>query len=168
MCKNRDRIFTKTLLAVYCLLLVWIVLLKIGAPADLRYLACERSINLVPFHYDVETGTHFGEVLLNVLVFIPFGLLLGMLGIRAWKAILLGSALSLTFEALQYVLSIGASDVTDLIMNTVGTAIGVFSYLLLCRIFKRKERLDRTLNAAACAGIVLFAGFVALLLIANR
>ena len=167
MNNRRNNIFTIVLLSVYGLILVWIVLLKASTVAELRYLPCERTLNLVPFHYDVEVGTHFEEVVLNALVFVPLGLYLCMLGMKARKAILLGLCLSFVFEALQYALSIGAADVTDLLMNTFGTALGVVLYLLLRRICKRPERLNRVLNVVMCAGTALFLFAAAVLLIAN-
>ena len=167
MNNRRNNIFAIVLLSVYGLILVWIVLLKTSTFAELQYLPCERTLNLVPFHYDVEVGTHFEEVVLNVLVFVPIGLYLSMLGMKAWKAILLGFCLSLLFEALQYILSIGAADVTDLLMNTLGTAIGAGFYLLLRRISKRPDRLNIVLNVVMCIGTALFLLAAAALLIAN-
>ena len=167
MNSKRNNIFTIVLLSVYGLILVWIVLLKASTVEELKYLPCERTLNLVPFHYDVEVGTHFEEVVLNALVFVPLGLYLCMLSMKTWKAILLGFCLSLLFEALQFALSIGAADVTDLLMNTLGTAIGAGLYLLLRRIAKDADRLDRALNIVMCVGTALFLLAAAVLLIAN-
>ncbi len=167
MNSKRNNIFTIVLLSVYGLILVWIVLLKASTVAELRYLPCERTLNLVPFHYDVEVGTHVEEVVLNALVFVPLGLYLSMLGMKPWKAILLGLCLSFAFEALQYAFSIGAADVTDIIMNTLGTVIGVGFHLFLRRIVKDADRLDRTLNIVMCVGTTLFLLAAAGLLIAN-
>ena len=167
MNNRRNNIFTIVLLSVYGLILFWIVLLKASTVAELPYLPCERTLNLVPFHYDVEVGTHFEEVVLNALVFMPFGLYLVMLGMKAWKAILLGFCLSLLFEALQYVLSIGAADVTDIIMNTLGTAIGTGLYLLLRRMCRNAERMNAVLNVVMGIGTALFLLAAAVLLIAN-
>jgi glycopeptide antibiotics resistance protein len=164
---RKNRIFTVVLLCVYAVLLVWIVLLKLSAPADLKYLRCERSLNLIPFHYGTEVGTHLDEVILNVLVFIPLGLYCGMLGRKAWKAILIGFGVSLAFEAVQYAFAIGAADVTDLISNTAGTAIGVCIYLILHRVCRRTDRLYRVLNIVLCIGTALFVGAAAFLLLAN-
>lgn len=164
---KNSRIFTIVLLSVYGLILVWIVLLKTSTVAELKYLPCERTLNLIPFHYDVEVGTHVEEVVLNALVFVPLGLYASMLGMKAWKAILLGFCVSLLFEALQYALSIGAADVTDLLMNTLGTAIGVGFYLLLRRMCKRPDRLNTVLNIIMCVGTALFLLAAAVLLIAN-
>ena len=167
MNSKRNNIFTIVLLSVYGLILVWIVLLKASTPAELKYLPCERTLNLVPFHYDVEVGTHFEEVVLNALVFVPFGLYLAMLGMKPWKAILLGFGVSVLFEALQYAFSIGAADVTDLLMNTLGTAIGAGLYLLLRRVCRNAERLNAVLNIVMCVGTALFLLAAAVLLIAN-
>lgn len=164
---KRNKVFTIILLCVYALILIWIVLLKASTFAELKYLSCERTLNLIPFHYDVEVGTHVEEVVLNALVFVPLGLYLCMLGMKAWKAIMIGLCFSFVFEALQYALSIGAADVTDLLMNTLGTALGVGVYLLLRRICKRPERLNKVLNIVMCVGTALFLLAAAVLLIAN-
>ena len=167
MNSKRNNIFTVALLSVYGLILIWIVLLKALTLAEFIYLPCDRTLNLIPFHYDVEVGTHFEEVALNALVFVPFGLYLAMLGMKAWKAILAGFAVSLLFEALQYVLAIGAADVTDLLMNTFGTAIGAGFYLLLHHACARSDRLNAVLNIVMCVGTALFLLAAAVLLIAN-
>ena len=52
-------------------------------------------------------------------------------------------------------------------MNTLGTVIGVGFYLLLRRIVKDADRLDRTLNIVMCVGTCLFLLAAAVLLIAN-
>lgn len=168
MNSKQNRNFTIILLCMYGLILTWIVLLKASPVSELRYLPCERTLNLIPFHYDTEVGTHLEEVVLNVLVFVPLGLFLVMLGMKAWKAILIGLCLSFVFETLQFALAIGAADVTDLITNTAGTAIGACAYLPLRRVCKRTDRLNRTLNAILCSATVLFLILAAFLLIANR
>lgn len=168
MSSKQNRIFTTVLLSVYVLILAWIVLLKLSAIGEWKYLFCERSLNLIPFYYENEVGSHLEEVVLNVFIFVPFGMYLTMLGSDAWKAILIGFGLSLLFEAVQYVCTIGAADVTDLLMNTLGTAIGVGGYLLLRKLCRRSERLNTVLNVITCVAIVLFLLAAAVLLIANR
>ena len=164
---RKDRIFTVVLFAVYALILVWIVLLKTSTVSELKDLRCERSLNFIPFHYETEVGTHFAEIVLNVLVFVPLGLYLSMFGVKAWQAIAIGFAVSLAFEAAQYALAIGAADVTDLLTNTAGTAIGVGLYRLLCRMCRQTDRLNRALNIVLCVGTALFLGAAIFLLAAN-
>ncbi len=167
MINKKDRVFTIVLLSVYGLILLWIVLFKASSFADLNYLPCERSLNLIPFHYDTEVSAHWNEVLLNVAVFVPLGLYLGMLGVRAWKTILIGFAVSLFLETAQYIFAIGAADMTDLFTNTAGTTLGACIYLLLRRVFKRTDRLHRVLNILLCAGTVLFLGLAVFLIAVN-
>lgn len=69
------------------------------------------------------------DVIGNVVVFVPIGLgLAGMLTgtdrRRLWTAVALGFALSLTIEAIQSTIPTRATDIDDLIFNTLGTAIG--------------------------------------------
>ena len=74
------------------------------------------------------------EMLSNVVVFIPFGFFLsefmsaGANRLRAWHrfgfSVLFGFGLSLCVECLQLVFHVGVFEFTDLVMNTVGTAIG--------------------------------------------
>ncbi len=47
------------------------------------------------------------------------------------KIIFLGFILSFTLETMQFILNIGASDITDIITNTTGTIVGLFLYFIL-------------------------------------
>lgn len=159
---------TLVLAIIYLVTLVWIVLFKTVEPWKIGELDRMRRINLIPFTYDTEAPFHLSEVLLNVAVFVPFGVLLTMLGVRPAPTVALGAGFSLIMESLQYALRIGASDVTDLITNTAGTAFGVGAYLLLSRIVRDREKLRRAVVIVgfACAGV--FFAFAAVLFLANR
>ena len=161
---------TKIIFGIYCLLLIWIVLFKVAFNLDdVRALVSARSINLIPFYYSCtgEFSALRRETLLNVLVFLPFGLYLKMLNKPAGKAILLGFAVSLFFEIVQIALAIGAGDITDLIANTFGTAVGAWAYMLARKVFKTKKKLDRTINVLALIALVLFFAMAALLIVGN-
>lgn len=158
------------LFGVYIFLLVWIILLKMGVSiGELDHI---RSINLIPFHYDNETNTayHVREVVENVLVFVPFGIYLSMIVTKmpAWKRILLMGGVSLGLEVMQYVLAVGCSDITDVITNTCGGALGVGFYWLLLKMFKNKRVVDGVITALAGVATVAFVGLVSVILIANR
>ena len=45
---------------------------------------------------------------------------------------------SLFFETVQFVFAIGASDITDLLANTLGGVIGMGVFFILSKIFKAK------------------------------
>ena len=71
------------------------------------------------------------ENIMNVVVFIPVGVLLGSMfqGSRFkmtwWKALLIGCSISITIEALQFCCMKGFSELDDVMHNTVGCLIGV-------------------------------------------
>ncbi len=125
---------TVVLLILYLFVLVWIILFKFSF--DLVSLPHLRSVNLIPF------AESFGrsEILNNGIVFIPYGVLLSMLRID-WS---FGQKIcpifltSLALEVLQYMFYIGASDITDLILNTAGGVVGIALVSVLFRIFHEK------------------------------
>ncbi len=117
------------------------------------------EINLVPFSAASIDLTGYG---LNVLLFVPLGFLLPFLWesydslARAGAA---GFLLSLLVEVSQ-LLNIRATDVDDLILNTLGTVFGLLFFRLYLRIIKLTARVpgsDRCRSKAF--------GFVALLFV---
>ena len=67
------------------------------------------------------------ENIMNVIVFIPVGLLLGswFMVKGSWAiALLIGCSISLTIESLQFLFIKGFSEVDDVMHNTVGCLIG--------------------------------------------
>ena len=79
------------------------------------------------------------DIFLNILMFIPFGFLLGGKG---WKAVLFGSLLSACIELIQYIAVLGYCEANDVLNNTIGCGLGV----LLCTwsdlmILKKWEEL---------------------------
>ena len=121
----------------YLVLLVWIVLWKLGVP----YVGggALREIKLIPF----VAGSGFGasnplEVLVNIVLFVPFGAYLGFLrpSWRWWTTVGVIAASSLLLEVTQYVLAIGSSDISDVISNTAGGLAGLG---LLARVGSRLQ-----------------------------
>lgn len=70
------------------------------------------------------------ENIMNVVVFIPVGLLLGIAfkQMTWWKAILIGCSISVSIEALQFFFMRGFSEVDDVIHNSMGCLIGYGEY----------------------------------------
>ena len=66
------------------------------------------------------------ENIMNVIVFIPIGLLLGIVfkQMTWWKVLLIGCSISVTIEALQFWFMKGFSEVDDVMHNTVGGLAG--------------------------------------------
>lgn len=70
-------------------------------------------------------------IILNILLFVPFGYLLPLIWHKAdrwWRILLLGFSASLIIELLQLVTRLGYADVDDLINNTFGAMIGWIIY----------------------------------------
>lgn len=91
-------------------------------------------LNLIPF----STGIHISSIL-NIIFFVPFGLLLTTLWQRFRKflpTVFLGFLFSLIIEVGQ-LFTIRATDVDDLIMNTLGTILGFILFKILSIIFKK-------------------------------
>lgn len=70
------------------------------------------------------------DVVGNVVVFVPIGFTLaGTLSARSvkrpfWGAVVTGSLLSFAIETIQFQMATRATDIDDLLFNTLGTAIG--------------------------------------------
>ena len=112
------------LFVVYLALLVWTVLWKLEVP----WVGGDRMVKLVPFVATDGAGASAPlEVVVNLLLFVPFGLYLGLLvPARRWWAlagVVAGSSLAL--EVGQYVLAVGRSDTTDVVVNTAGGLVGL-------------------------------------------
>jgi glycopeptide antibiotics resistance protein len=90
--------------------------------------AARRIIKLVPFAPSAGAGaSRPSEVVVNLVLFIPFGVYLGLLAPSWpwWKVTGVVAGASLTLEVAQYVLAVGSSDVTDLVVNTAGGLAGI-------------------------------------------
>ena len=68
------------------------------------------------------------ENIMNVVVFIPVGLLLDIAfkQMTWWKVLLIGCGISVTIESHQFFFMKGFSEVDDVMHNTVGCVIGRF------------------------------------------
>lgn len=161
---KKEQRLTGILLGIYLILLTWLILFKLQLP--LGGWVPYRSLNLIPFGASliVNGAVDVQEILYNGLVFLPFGLYLGMLQpCRSWwKNLLVMAGVSLAYETLQYLLAIGASDITDLLMNTAGGAVGLLVFSAL--FHAAGEKGIPVLNRTALVGTVLVVAGVSLLL----
>lgn len=93
----------------------------------------------------------------NIVAFIPLGVMLGVnfkqVGFRYKIAVIF--AVSLAVETIQFALAIGVTDVTDMIMNTLGGFIGLAVY----------DVLSKRTNGSYLDRCILVAGTVILLAI---
>jgi glycopeptide antibiotics resistance protein len=146
---TRGRGWLVALFVVYLVMLAWIVLWKLELP----YVGdgALRHIKLVPFAPTAEDGASEPfEVIANLVLFVPFGLYLGLI-VPSWPwwrlaAVVAGSSLAL--EVTQWVLSVGSCDITDLIVNTAGGLAGLG---LLISARRRLQDRTNTLMTVVCS-----------------
>ncbi len=95
------------------------------------------------------------EVVTNLLLFVPFGLYLGVLAPawQWWKATSVFVGASLLLETTQHLLSVGSFDTTDIIVNTVGGVIGLGLLALLRRALQ--ARTTSAMTRVFAVGTVL-------------
>ena len=82
----------------------------------------------------------------NVMAFMPFGFFMPVVSRRSRgpvRIIFLGFGFSLMLETIQLVFKVGSFDVDDLILNTLGAAIGFFCYR---RVQRFRVRLRQRRN----------------------
>lgn len=116
-------------------------------PFDFHFaqgLAAARKITWIPF-FDPVDGPNRKDAVMNLLVFLPFGVLSFLVHSASAKirrpvliATLLGSALSLSIELAQIGLPSRNPSTADLLMNTTGALLGALSACAL----QRKVRSD--------------------------
>lgn len=147
--------------ALYIVLLVWLVIFKLE-PRFWALPQTGRSLNLIPFGASMirNGGISLSEIVYNALFFVPLGMYFSFLNVakKPWQGILIGFAVSIAFEVVQYVFMIGASDITDVIMNTLGTAIGVLIGI------KLGSKADAVCIFLLIAQFILLSCYIALLL----
>ena len=151
----------------YLVVLIRIVLFKQVALYNLFAAigSMERTISIIPFkslldmiNNNISVTRILENILGNIAIFIPFGLLLPIVQKDMSKKIILyGLITSALIEIIQYVFALGSSDIDDLMLNTLGTVIGY----LLYKIIHKKARAD-TLTAISIIVLVTVLGGFAL------
>ena len=146
--------------AVYLVLLTWVVLWKLEVPWIGEAAALVRPVKLVPFVASGDAGASAPiEVLINVVIFVPFGLFLGALAPTWawWRAggVVLGASLAL--EIVQHLISTGSFDTTDLIVNTAGGLIGYGIFIVMRRRLGARTPLIMARTCVIIAALALAA-----------
>lgn len=134
---------SKLFFILYLIVLLWLVLFKLSTDFSSVLLDHQtRTLNFIPFLSSSQANPR--EMIDNFMIFVPFGLLLGVYFKQTnfWRKLASVFAFSLAVEITQYILAIGVTDITDIITNTLGGLFGIMLY-----DFGKKhiapEKLDR-------------------------
>ena len=155
---------TTVLFIIYLIALFWILLFKLGV----RFSYMEnRKVNLIPFGEPLILNgkSDFGEIIMNVIIFVPLGIYAGIL-FKRWnvgKKFFFFFLTSLIVEALQFIFRVGAFDITDTITNTLGGIVGLMIFKAIEKVFKTSAKAQKFINIIAATGTVIMILFLLLL-----
>lgn len=155
---------TNALFLIYLMVIFWILVFKLGV--RFSYMG-NRSVNLIPFsEFFASNGKiDFVEIILNVIIFLPLGIYAGVLFER-WtfrKKIIFFFLTSLLIEGLQFILKVGAFDITDIITNISGGIIGLTIFQVIEKIFNNGYKTQKFINIISAIGTVLIISLLLLL-----
>lgn len=157
---RRSRILVIVAFAVYLALLAWVVLWKLEVPWIGDAAGLDRPIKWVPFVPSGDAGASKpAEMLINLVLFVPFGLFAGALAPAWtwWKAAVAALAASLVLETVQHLISTGSFDTTDLIVNTAGALIGWAVFVLVRRRSGERSSIVMTRICVIVSALTLVA-----------
>lgn len=150
---------------VYLLLLTWIIVFKFRL--DFSSLDYIRSVNFIPFRGNWLVNG-ISETLVNLLLFIPVGVYVKLIfnDSKVLVQLVYIATISVLFEVLQYILCVGVSDITDVVMNLLGGIIGIiFISFVLNILLVHFDEVDvyKWLGYLSCVGVLLV--FISLFLL---
>lgn len=157
---HRSRRIVLVAFAVYLALLTWVVLWKLEVPWIGEAAGLARPLKLVPFVPSGDAGaSSTAEMLINLVLFVPFGLFVGALAPTWswWKAGIAALVASLVLEAVQHLISTGSFDTTDLIVNTAGALVGWAIFVVVCRVSGERSSVVVTRICVIVSAIALIA-----------
>jgi len=131
------------------------VYLFVGMPT-LQFMRFDLSLTLTPF---LPMIADFKNTILNIILFIPLGIMLPFL----WKkyntlseTLIFGISMSLAIELLQ-ILTYRATDINDLIANTIGAVLGHFVFRAISCMFPSITKFATRKNDMAVVMVPVFA-----------
>ena len=153
---------------IYIFLLLRFTLFKYAHITSLwdAFFLRKREYSIIPFRatYGMIRGLSplrlIENLAGNIILFVPFGILLPLAFETKRKTLLFGCMTSCLIEILQFVFAMGTADIDDIILNTLGTVFGYVIYIIAKHIFRERKVL-LTISAIVL-GIGLAAGILIL------
>lgn len=163
----RSKKVTLGLLIFYLIALIWIIIFKVQF--SFENLPHIRNVNLIPFGESVIINgkIHLGEIIQNALAFIPMGLFIHILWEQKslLKQVIPIICTSLLFEVIQFVFAIGATDITDIISNSLGGIIGIIIAVIISKM--TRKNWIKLINIISLIGAITLTLLIAVLFLAN-
>ena len=134
-----DRAVRVTVFGIYLLANLYeTILFRVAAPEpnmELEPLWSYREAFQIADHLEITSYALFEEIILNILLYIPFGYLLPFTfpKLKPLPVLWICAGCSLFTEMTQLVFHIGLCELDDLINNSLGAGIGVCMYWLWMR-----------------------------------
>lgn len=131
----------------FIILLVYIAIAFFFTVLNRDVVICRNPVRLDLFQgYIKPIADNYNEIIVNIALFIPIGLLIGLIAdkYRIVKVLLGGLMISLLIECSQLYWKRGIFDVDDLFNNTLGTVIGGLIAIAFKRLLKRKNTTSKT------------------------
>ena len=135
-----------------------VVLALVGFP-NITMSKMEFTVNLIPFIYMLSDLVN---ACLNVLLFVPFGFFLPMLWkeFRSIKRVALAGIVVTFFIEISQLFTGRATDIDDIITNSIGTLIGYFIVRFVTKNFTKRTLSDSKINdfylICGSVGVIMF------------
>jgi glycopeptide antibiotics resistance protein len=138
---TRVVVLARVLLPLYLAIVFLIVFSPSGGETQGTGLVAWVVARIDELHTAHESAYVVLEILANVAMFVPFGVLVWLAFTRPrwWLVVLFGFATTVTIELVQTTMPTRYSTVSDVIANTLGAFIGVFLVRALAgRVVRRR------------------------------
>lgn len=142
--KKRSILFIRTVMYVYICFVLFFTMMPIIT--SLPYVFNHPfEFNLIPFDdYANGRGDFMRQIILNIVMTVPFGLLFPLTQKRARRTLVITLLVTFLFsfiiEILQpFINGYRSFDVTDLITNTIGGVIGYCCFTVIRPIVEKKK-----------------------------
>ena len=134
------------------------VLALVGFP-NIASLKIDFAVNVIPF---LDMVSDFINACLNILLFVPFGFFLPMLWkeFRSIKSVALAGIVATSFIEISQLFTGRATDIDDIITNSIGTLIGYFIVRFVTKNFTKRTLSDSKINdfylICGSVGVIMF------------
>lgn len=126
-----------------------------------------QSVNLVPFlsimNYlngdMLARAFSANNIIGNIALFIPLGVYITLLNGNKKASVnnvCIIALVSVIVEIAQYLFKVGATDIDDVILNTLGGLLGILIFKLIYKFFKEKSRLAIEILAPTAGAAAIF------------